>query len=230
MMRPLVIGHRGAPRQAPENTIRSFETAYSAGADWVELDVQQTSDGRLVCIHDYDLTRLCGVEVQVAETDYAELSKYDIGSGERVPLLSQVLDLCTGARGVNVELKVPGVEIEVAELLRERGLVKRSIVSSFFHAALVTMHEVAPEVKTAILYNSPMEDPVEAALRVHASAVNPPVDTLDRRLVDRAHERGLRVYPWTVNDEAGMLRLVSWGTDGIITDVPDVCARAVRAP
>jgi glycerophosphoryl diester phosphodiesterase len=107
--RPVVIGHRGSSAYAPENTLLSYETAWKMKADMVELDVHSTADGGLVCIHDEDVSRTTNGKGLVAELTLKELRRLDAGKGQKVPLLSEVLDLARGRFGVNIEIKVLNV-------------------------------------------------------------------------------------------------------------------------
>ncbi|MFX1369536.1 MAG: glycerophosphodiester phosphodiesterase, partial [Promethearchaeota archaeon] len=104
MRTQLVIGHRGASSEAPENTMKSFRIAWEIGADMVELDVQETADGHIICMHDYDVSATTSGNGMVSELDLEEIQSFDAGENERVPLLSEVLDFALNRIMLNIEV------------------------------------------------------------------------------------------------------------------------------
>ncbi|GAB4450107.1 MAG: glycerophosphodiester phosphodiesterase family protein [Chloroflexi bacterium OHK40] len=236
---PLIIAHRGASAEAPENTLAAFALAWRQGADMIELDVQPTADGRLAIFHDDTTERWDGRPRAVAACTLAELQQLDIG-GERVPSLEEALSFAaeTGI-ALNVELKAAGMGARCAALLREFGVVEQVIVSSFVPAALHELRVAAPAVRRAYLMGTDTYRPDVRvrelwpflALRaVEAVAWHPYHDlpALDRvlPLVRRA---GYQVNVWTVDDPARMRALAALGATGIITNRPAL-ARATLAP
>jgi glycerophosphoryl diester phosphodiesterase len=235
MDRPLVLAHRGARRVAPENTVEAFARARGMGADGVELDVHRTGDGRLVVHHDAEAE---GIGV------LADRTLDDIRAARpEIPTLAEVLDACSGML-VNIEIKnLPGdadfdAEEHAAELVVEvlqgRGGRDEVLVSSFNLATIDRVRSIDPEVPTAFLSMFGF-DPLEAlAVCVEHGhvAYHPFVVTMDGGaaddVADRAHEQGVRVNVWTVNDEPEMLRLAAAGVDGIVTDVPDTALAVLR--
>lgn len=210
----------------------SFKTALELGADWIELDIRETLDGRIVCVHDEDLQRVAGHNVRVCDMTYEELSEIDVGSGEHVPLLEDVLEFAQGKLGVNIELKVQGVEERALDMVEMRQMVRQTMFSSFMHDALVRTRnygsrEYGEEVRTALLTSEPVDDLVRRATDINANSINPFFLTVTQELVQEAHDAGLWVVPWTVNDDDIVRELVSWGVDGIITDFPDLCASVI---
>jgi glycerophosphoryl diester phosphodiesterase len=231
---PRVLAHRGATAVAPENTLQAFVAASALGADGVELDVHRTADGGLVVHHDADAA---GVGV-LAERTQAEVR----AARPEIPTLDEALDACTGML-VNVEVKnlpgdadydpAEGVAKGVVELLSRLGRHDDVLVSSFNLASVDRVRELDPSIPTGFLMLVGM-DPVDAADVAHEhghDAVHPDV----RALVDgaaiatvtRAHELGMTVNVWTVNDEDEMRRLAAAGVDAVITDVPDVARRVL---
>lgn len=217
-----VIGHRGAAAHAPENTLPSFETAWRMGADMIELDVHQTIDGTLVCIHDYDVERTTNGNGLVNELTIDEIRHLDAGQGERIPLLEEVLIFAKNRIGVNIELKVPEIEEKVLDMVTKLDMLEHVIFSSFLHSSLSVLHVLNPETHTAVLFNSEIEQVVKYARNLSAQAINPLFFLVTKELVDDAHQAGLKVYPWTVNDADFMREQLLLGVDGIITDLPDL--------
>ncbi len=216
----IIIGHRGAAAHAPENTLQSFETALRMGADMVELDVQMTKDGHLVCIHDYEVDRTTNGSGQVCEMTLEEIKSLDTGRGQTIPLLSEVLDFAKGRIGVNIEIKVPDVEEQLLKLVRERDMLDEVIFSSFFHSSLSIIKVLEPNAVIAVLFNSEIENVVQYAKNLNADAINPLFLITTAGLIEEAHQQGLKVFPWTINDKEIMREFFVLGVDGIITDMP----------
>lgn len=229
---PLVLAHRGASADERENTVAAFAEARRQGADGVELDVRRSGDGVLVVHHDVAL----GDGRVVAHTPAADLPAW-------LPTLAEALDACRGLL-VNVEIKnTPAdadhdpecrVADEVAALLATRrsgeGAADDVLVSSFHLATLDRFRAVAPHVPTALLTfldPPPVRAVTVAADRGH-SALHPHVATVDADLVDAAHDAGLAVNVWTVDDPDLLRSLAALGVDGLVTNVPGIARRALR--
>lgn len=228
MTKQIVIAHKGASGYAPENTIRSFRRAYELGAHMVELDVRETLDGQLVCIHDKSVDRTTNGSGEVHKLSYEELSKLDAGDGEIVPLLEDVLKYVSGKIQVNIELKTAGVENEVLKIIERTGMENNILISSFLHGTLATIRDLNKDTATAILFENPIEDISQYALDFAANAINPHHNLISHELVAEAHAETLKVYPWTVNDLQRMKQLYAFGADGLITDYPDLALEILQ--
>jgi glycerophosphoryl diester phosphodiesterase len=232
---PYVWGHRGASAYAPENTLPAFNLAREMGAVGVELDVQLTADGRLVCIHDETLDRTTTGAGPVGTRTLDELKVYEATNGmsgfagTTIPTLDEVFELYAGTdMVVNVELKnsvMPyhGMEEKVLALVDAAGMQNRVLLSTFNHISLVKLHELGTTVPTAMLFGEPLFRPWRYAQTLHVSGINPPHQYLRYvpKLVARAKELGLTVNPWTVNDADDMRRVIDLDVDAIITNFPD---------
>jgi glycerophosphoryl diester phosphodiesterase len=233
---PRVLAHRGATAAAPENTLQAFVAASALGADGVELDVHRTADGGLVVHHDAGARGL-GV---LAEHTEAEIR----AARPEIPTLDEALEACAGML-VNVEVKnLPGdadydpaeaVAAGVVALLRRRDGRDDVLVSSFNLESVNRVRELDASIPTGFLTLVGM-DPVDGVDVAHAhghGAVNPDVRSLAGEAaaatISRAHELGMTVNVWTVNDEDEMRRLAAAGVDAVITDVPDVARRVLTA-
>jgi glycerophosphoryl diester phosphodiesterase len=231
--RPIVIAHRGASASAPENSLEAFRLAAELGAQWVELDTHLAADGEVVVVHDAhypDGTLVHGVPSTARPAG--------------VCLLDEALAVCDAADlGVNVEIKaVPGdADDHTADALIDAVLAILSaryptssarlgqlLITSF---APDTIDRVAAETDLQTGWLTIDSRDVDAiAKRVSAEghvAVNPWDPLVTREYVDAAHEAGLAIYPWTVNDPERIAELAAWGVDGIITDVPDQALRVI---
>jgi glycerophosphoryl diester phosphodiesterase len=242
---PIVMGHRGARGLAPENTMASFQRAIDLGVAY-ELDTMLCASGELVVIHDWELDRLAGVEGQVVETSWEDLSKLDVGShfsteftGERVPLLADALRASTPHVLVNIEVKAERgtdnglVADKLVRLIEEQGIHDRVIVSSFSPLLLEAVRLREPRILRGQIYrgfsayadNSFVEKLVLSRLLFNKKA-QPDMLMMDHqraapRYVRKMKRRGYRIFTWTVNDPERARELLEMGVDGVITDYPD---------
>jgi len=230
-----VMGHRGAGGLAPENTLAAVEKAIDAGADWVEIDVQETADGEVVVVHDSDFMKLAGVNLKVWDATTADLEGIDVGrgfgpdfAGERVPTLAEVLEVCRGKVGVNIELKDYGhgqrLEERVAEIVEACGMDREVILMSLKPSVVKRMKDLRPEWTVGLLMSIAIGD--AASLEADFLAVN--ARFVSRALVRRSHQAGKKVYAWTLNDAVGLSTLISRGVDGVITDYPNLAATVLQ--
>jgi len=230
----LVIAHRGASAAAPENTLAAFRRAIAEGADFVELDVQESSDGVVLVAHDSDLMKIGGSPLKIWESPASELQKVDIGSwfapefrDERVPTLAEVLALCKGKVQVDIELKSYGhdqeLEERVVELVEAAGVEGQIVTMSLDHDMVRVMRRLRPKWKSGILVAKAIGSLADAPadfLAVQSSM-------LTRRFARQAHRAGKEVYVWTLNDPARMLEAIADGADGLITDQPGLARQIV---
>ncbi|HUY28390.1 MAG TPA: glycerophosphodiester phosphodiesterase family protein [Candidatus Binataceae bacterium] len=219
--RVLNIGHRGASKAFPENTLAAFRAACEAGADLCELDVQLSRDGAVVVIHDATVDRTTNGRGAVADLTLAELQRLDAGRGERIPTLEEVFAATAGRCGLDVELKIAGLEPQVAAIMRKWNAAETSMVSSFDWRALEAMRTAAPEIRLGVLAEKNPARMLEAAERMHAYAVNPRFDLASREFCADAHARGFKVLVWTVDAPEAMGILIAAGVDGVVTNYPE---------
>ena len=233
--RTRVIAHRGFSGAAPENTIAAVRAAIEIQADMAEIDVTLTADGHIVVIHDETLDRTTNGSGKVSDFSRAELQLLDAGAwfaptfaGERIPSLDAVLDEIEDRILLNVEIKSEavdrGVVPKVASSIRKRGMIDQVVVSSFSPTALEQMHSVAPEIRTAVLYNTTFhkgQDSVEIVTDLGASVFNIKRQRLTGKMMHRCREHDIPVGIYTVNKPARMRRLVKKGVNAIFTDHPD---------
>lgn len=223
----LIVAHRGASGYEPENTLRSFKKAIDLGADMVELDVYLCRSGEVVVIHDDTIERTTNGTGKVKELLWEELQKYDAGMGERIPRLSDVLDLVDKKMAINIELKDPGSIRPVAELIKEY-IAKKSwapaqfLVSSFDHQAVYAFHAYCPEVATGLIFEDSAQDSIKIVQHAHARYAIMDHNSITPQFVNKAHQHDIRVFAYTVNDRNQALMLKKVHIDGIITNYPDI--------
>jgi len=231
----LVIAHRGSSSSAPENTLAAFRLAVDQRADFIEFDVQESADGEVIVVHDSDLMKVGGSPLKVWEANAAQLRAVDIGSrtaprfsSERVPTLAETLAVSKGGSRVIVELKSYGhdqrLEERVVEIVEAAGMVNDSIFMSLDHDMVRKIKQLRPSWRAGVLVAKAIGD--LTSLGADFLAVEIRVAT--RAFVRQAHRAGQDVYVWTVNDPAWMLRAMSNGVDGLITDKPDLARLVVE--
>lgn len=218
-----VIGHRGAAGLAPENTLASFSKAIEVGSDMVELDVQITSDGVVIAMHDEDLKRLAGLDINVRRKTYGEISSIRIRE-EPIPRLEDVLRLCVEKVGVLIEIKVPGDEVYVIDTIKYLGAVDWVAIISFSEEPLRRVKKALPSIPVGIIYMQPPGRIVDAKREGFEMAL-PRYPLATTRSIELAHRLGIKVVAWTVNEEKWVRELASRGIDGITTDYPDMAVR-----
>jgi glycerophosphoryl diester phosphodiesterase len=224
----VVIAHRGASSEAPENTLSAFRIAAEAKTDFVELDVQESADGEVVVVHDLDLMRVAGSPLKIWEAPAATLEAVPIRRDERVPTLAAALAVCKGRCRVLVELKSYGhderLEERVVEIVEAAGMADDCIFMSLDHDMMRKLKELRPSWRCGILVAKAMGD--LTALPTDFLAVESKIAT--RRFVSRAHRVNKDVYVWTVNEPGAMLEAMSRGVDGLITDKPALARQVVE--
>ncbi len=240
----IITGHRGAAGLAPENTLVSVQKALDLGVHRVEVDVQQTKDGVVVCMHDKTLDRTTDVSGQVRGITWEELQKARANVGFEqthpnagVPTLEEVLVAVNGTAEFVIEIKdgnayYPGIEDKVAALIQKYKAEKWALVHTFNDEALFYLHENHPAIRLQKLFVSHtpsismmLDFKLHSAdlsdyFFVEAFSVNHSFIT--KAIVTDAHTMGKKVHVWTVNDPKKMKKLLKWGVDGIITDRPDL--------
>ncbi|MCA1643974.1 MAG: glycerophosphodiester phosphodiesterase [Chloroflexi bacterium] len=237
---PFAIGHRGAMGHAPENTMASFRRGWELGAGLLELDVHPSAGGELVVIHDETLDRTTNGHGFIHTLTVEQIKQVDAGAwydasfaGEHVPLLGEVIDWARGKVGLAVEIKngpmfYPGIAELVVRELEEREFVDEVLVISFDHQVLHTVKDLNRRLRTGMLYAARLFDPVRAAREVKADAVRPRHDYLAAADVPQLHAAGIAVSPWSVQDEAGMRRVIDMGVDSMGTNFPDRLVRLLE--
>ncbi len=254
---PLVFGHRGASAYAPENSLAAFALAVQQGAEAIELDAHLTRDGYVVVLHDdtVDATtngRGAVAAMTLEQTRQLRLHARTRGKtgqlgtvvvDEPIPLLSEVFDrIAPSGVTINVELKAAhgsALADAVAHLIAERGLAEQVLLSSFDRATLAHVQERHGTLRRALLFPSSniegmmtgmlnSQGWVTGAHMLGCEAIHPYWRVVSLGLTSRAHDLGMEVNAWTVDDAATIHRLVTMDVDGIITNDPAKTHAAVR--
>ncbi len=224
-----VFAHRGAAASAPENTLTAFRLAGQMHTDYVELDVQESSDGVVVVVHDSDLMKVGGSPLKIWDSTAEQLRAVDIGSyfdprfrDERVPTLAEALAACKGVSRVDIELKDYGhdqrLEEKVVELVEAAGMENDIVTMSLSLDMVQKMKRLRPAWTSGLLSAKAAGD----LSRVPADFLAVEKSMANRRFLRAAHRAGKPVYVWTVDDPSRMIRMIGLGVDGLITNRPDV--------
>ena len=229
-----IFAHRGASKQAPENTLAAFRKAGEEHTDFVELDVQESSDGVVLVNHDEDLMKLARSPLKIWQTPAAEIQAVDIGSStspafsdQRVPTLAAALEACRGVSEVDIELKDYGhnqqLEERVVALVEAAGMQDRIVTMSLNPKMVARMKELRPKWTSGVLIAKSIGNP--RALPGDFLAVQKALAT--RRFIRQVHSTGRPVFAWTVDDPQTMLHFVGLGIDGLITNEPAIAREAL---
>ena len=232
---PIVFGHRGASKYAPENTIAAFDLALASGVPAIELDTMLTRDGVPVVIHDRTVERTTNGRGRIDDLTLAQVQALDAGEkfsaefrGEGIPTLEQVFQRYQGKLLINVELKnyhapLDALPKTVVDLVRKMQNQDSLIFSSFNSVNLMRIKKLLPEARLALLVENSLGGRVLASRAfsfISPHFIHPHTSYITPDYLAREHARGRRVNVWTVNDMAAAARFRDWGIDGMIGDDP----------
>lgn len=223
-----VTAHRGYSAVYPENTIPAFKGAIQVGADWAELDVQQTADGEVIVMHDSNLKRTTGLDKEVWQVTWDEIKDLDNGSWfdkkyqtVRIPTLEEVLKVCRGKIHLNIEIKPSGhdkdLEEQVAKLLKKYHMRDTCVVSSLKYDSLRKIKEADDSIETAYITSVSYGNFTNLE---YADGYSVESTLLSKGFVNKAQKAGKQIYVWTVNSEERLEKVVGMGIDNVITDDP----------
>ena len=237
------IAHRGFSAAAPENTLGAFNKAIELSSDMMECDVRRTKDGHIVVIHDATLDRTTNGTGAVADMSLAEIKELDAGSwlspefaGEHVPTLEEVLDLAKGKCKLIVEIKEPGLEDAVVDMINDREMHFEVLIASFYYRIGVRMPELDENILFVPLIHMAREVGEDEAVRLadEAAVVNGSVfgvnyGAISPALAKATHMANMRLMAWTVDDEENMCRMVDAGVDMIASNKLDLLLSVLSA-
>jgi glycerophosphoryl diester phosphodiesterase len=212
-----IYGHRGAPQIFPENTLEAFAEAVRLGVDGIELDIHATSDGTPVITHDSSLSRTAETSSLIADLSLTELR----GIAPTVPTFAEVLQLVGSAVHLDVEVKQPGAEQSVLDVLAQYPDVRWSI-SCFDWSVLEQFRALDPECDLWLLGYLLNDELLGTARRLGATAAAIIDPAITEDTIVRAHDAGLRVMAWTVNEIERARQLSEWGLDMLCSDAPQL--------
>ena len=229
-----ITAHRGSSKEAPENTMPAFELAIAQMADYIELDVQETSDGEIIVLHDKSFKRTTGINLSPWNIDYKAVQSLDAGAymgeefiGTKIPTLEEVIQLCEDSTMLNIELKNNGHDDDLVEdvlaLIEEYHFENQCVITSTSLMYLKQVKEQNPDLETGYIlstaYGSFYDNDAVDFFSVSSGLLN-------EKIVKLIHESGHEVHAWTVNSKTELERMKLLGVDNVITDYP-VLAREI---
>ncbi len=227
-----IIAHRGYSSIAPENTIIAFQKAIESGAEYFELDIHESKDGALIVIHDasVDKTSSNGKRGEIGEMTLEELNEVKVGYSrkfgdkfldEGIPTLREALQFAKGKIKVCIEIKVYGVEDKVVDLVQELDMIDEVIVFSFYYPVVAKIRKLDDLIQTLYLISEADDLTAGYAKVIDANAIGLGRNMdLSREFINEAHQKGIEVWMWTIDDEDEMKQLMKVGLDGLITNYP----------
>jgi glycerophosphoryl diester phosphodiesterase len=231
-MRPLVISHAACGGHAPANTLAGINAALGMGVDGIEIDVQCSSDGVPVLMHDYTVDRTTNGTGEVSKLTLDQLRALDAG-GEPPPTLAEVLEHTRGNALLVCEIKQPGIEQRVVDVVLQAEALDDVMVWSFFPQALTGMRAAEPRIPAALLVSERHTDALptlrDTAISIGAQGLSVYYEGVGDDAMRLCRRSGLALYAWTADDPAAIQRLVDTGIDGICTNFPDRVSAALAS-
>ncbi len=231
-----ITAHRGASGLAPENTLASVVLAMKIGANFAEIDVQETADGHLILLHDNSLKRTTDRDKNIWDLKLSDLRDVDAGSwfspqfaGEPVPTFAQIVDAVRDKMKLNIELKMNGHQqnlgSRVVDLIQKKNFISQCIVTSFDREEIRKVKNLNPAIKTGYIFSKTPEEDLWAG---EFDLISVGRKLVTDKLVQNAHNAGKEVHVWTVNKEEEMGKMIDLGVDNIITNYPDVLKKVLE--
>lgn len=245
--KPIRIGHRGAPSHFWENTLQSIHKAVEIGVDMVEFDIRRTLDNHFVLFHNPSLRKIPFFSKRVRDKRLDEVRSHLVGPGLRIPLLQEAIDAVKGRAHMNIDLKEPGGEEDLVDVLRRKGVAHQVLVSSYFARSLKRIKELDPAIRTGLsvpkerfgvgrcrdgsLLHRPFLWLLRSILPFWATRKVRNTETdaimvyyrlLTPNLVRRMESLGKQVFAYTVDDPKSIERILEMGVHGIASNRPEL--------
>lgn len=217
----LKIAHRGARAYEPENTLSSFRKAMELGVDAIELDVRKTKDNELVVIHNADVNKTTNGTGLVNELTLEQIKELVTEKDDEIPTLEEVLDSVQKRVKLLIEIKEKGIEEQIISLIHKKGLLNNVIIISFHEDVLKKVRELNDEVETGLVYVR-HKNPIKTALEIKAQFLLSLYRFTHSTMINKAHESGLKIIVWTINNKEEVAEYRKKGVDGIASDKPEI--------
>ena len=227
MKSTLIVAHRGLSSLYPENTLISFKEAVRLGVDMIELDVHQTKDKKLVVIHDDILDRTTEGHGRVCELTLSEIKKYSAGKWfstsfkkERVPTLKEVFELIKKRTKLLIEIKQPGIEKKLVNLIQQYDMTDNVICGSFYLKSVAKVKKLNPSIPVAFITGSLKVEQIKDLLIRNINMIDIEFHNLTLDLLRKCHSYGFVVNAWNIDEEKDMKKFLEIGVDAICTNYP----------
>ena len=222
----LKIGHRGAKGYEPENTFVSFQKALDMQVDGIELDVHLSADGEIIVIHDESIDRTTNGKGFVNALSLRELKAFRINGTYEIPTLAAIFDLVNQDCFINIELKSYEATDKVVSLIEKYVTKKgwkynRFLVSSFDWNALQQVAFLNDKIPIGVLTETDLDLALAFAKFIQAKSIHPHFHLLTKENTAQMQEKGLQVFPWTINELEDIQKIKTFNVNGIITDFPN---------
>lgn len=222
----LKIGHRGANGHEPENTFVSFQKALDMQVDGIELDVHLSADGEIIVIHDETIDRTTNGKGFVNALSLRELKAFRINVTHEIPILAAVFDLVNQDCFINIELKSYEATEKVVSLIekyvtRKGWKYDRFLISSFDWNALQQVAFLNDKIPIGVLTETDLDLALAFAKFIQAKSIHPHFHLLTEENTAKMQEKGLQVFPWTINELEDIQKIKTFNVNGIITDFPN---------
>ncbi len=225
-----VLAHRGQNVTSPENTLLAYSKAIELDADYIEIDVRLCADDYLVVSHDADLKKTADIDKKIRDLTLKQLKEIDLGQGQNVPTLEEVLQLCKNRIGIHIEIKEDGLTQDIAHLVIKHQMQDQVIFSSFKHRELLEIKKHLPNIPTAILCPSEKYDPetipmqeiynniISKAKKYKVQGIHLEIMYIEQTIVEMAHKRGYWLNAFNVDSFFLWDACLEMGVDGIFTN------------
>jgi len=227
MPKPLIIAHRGDSSRALENSLEAFQLALALPVDMIEFDIRKSRDNHLYVMHDKETGRTAGKNINIEQSLSGEIASVKLKNGEPIPLLSDVLTLVAGKVGLNVEIKSEGAGAMTAVHLADSGYKGPVLISSFKEREMQDVRRVLPTMQVSGIFDTFVPAEVSTYSSMGYGFISLRKRTVTRELVSACHDRKIKVYVWTVDEEDEIRRFIEWGVDGMYSNQPGVLKRIV---
>lgn len=229
-----VIGHRGAAALAPENTMEGFDVALALSVDGIETDIRETSDRELILMHDKRLDRTTSGAGLVKSVSWPVIKTLDAGSwfseayrGAKVPRLGDVLEHYGRQTHWVLEIKEPGTELRILEMVEERAVIESVTFTSFYFTALQNLKQKRPGARTGFLASTVDGTVLRRVVKAGLNQFCPPAQLISPQLVSSCKALGLEVRVWGIADIAAMMATIRAGVDGATVDSPQLLLKTL---
>ena len=229
----LIIGHRGAPKLAQENTIDSFDKAFKSNVDGIELDVQLTKDNQLAVFHDFNTFSLNGRNDLITDISYNDLQI--LSTKFNIPTLGDTLDQLPSNKEIHIEIKSNKINNnivvdKVLQSISKRNINNQCILSSFNPFVLKSIKKKAPLQKVGLLWTRSFDSPWFVTyysyytIKPHSFHAN--IKYFNKQIELWVKRKGLKLYFYTVNNNRDLIKAKQYNADGIFTDYPNINLRS----
>ena len=213
--------HRGDTSIFLENTIEAFQSAVSLGYQYLETDLRETSDGKIITFHDPNLKRITGANITISETKFSDIRMRRLPSREIIQTIDELLEEFPDSF-FNMDLKVNQIEEKVLKKINSHNALERVCLGSFNSKVIKKINSLEPKILTSmgisqvIMYKFFQKKNLSKLIQIPTRWNG--IKVITKKFIDRLHNDGLKVHVWTINKETEMQSLIDLGVDGIMTD------------